>query len=601
MDGTLIDTEPYWMASEAAIVEEFGGTWSEEHGTALVGFDLIDAARYIAEHGPVPLEPEEIVERLLDGVISQLEAGTPWRPGARRLLAELNDAQIPCALVTMSWRRFVDPVIAQLPPGTFAAIVCGDEIEAGKPDPLPYLRAAELLGVPAGECIAIEDSPTGVASAVGAGCRVLGVPNVRGIDAQPGVHLVSSLTNVDLDLLTSLPDRSTPDPAVIERRRRGLVLGGLAVLAAFGIGTAIIIDRATDPGPLPEIPLDAWAPYWTLSATTAELPRRLPAMREVSPFWFRVVGVTEIVIDPNTPRQAADEFISQTRRSGALLVPSIIDALPAGEMAAILANPVQRRLHVDALVAFARSGDFDGLDIDYEQFAFADGRSTWAMTRPNWVAFIGELADALRADGRTLTVSIPPIYDDGRTDSSGYWVYDHGAIADMVDKVRIMAYDYSTARAGPIAPLDFVQRSVDGVSSVVDDRSKLVLGIPVYGYNWPVSTLGTCPDDVTGRVGVTARSIHELLERRGGTPLRDTSTGEWSFSYELDLSEGENTCTQLRQVHYVDGDGALERIDIARRAKWGGVALWALGYEDDQVWEQISTAIVHDQAEVTQR
>ncbi|MEX2628110.1 MAG: HAD hydrolase-like protein, partial [Ilumatobacteraceae bacterium] len=70
MDGTLIDTEPYWMAAEHDVVGEFGGTWTEADGHAVVGFDLLDSARYIAEHGGVPLPPEEIVERLLDGVIA---------------------------------------------------------------------------------------------------------------------------------------------------------------------------------------------------------------------------------------------------------------------------------------------------------------------------------------------------------------------------------------------------------------------------------------------------------------------------------------------------------------------------------------------------
>src|SRR5690606_9943463 len=65
LDGTLVDTEPYWMAAERELVESFGSEWPEHHGHAIVGFDLLDAAAYLAEHGPVPLPPEEIVERML--------------------------------------------------------------------------------------------------------------------------------------------------------------------------------------------------------------------------------------------------------------------------------------------------------------------------------------------------------------------------------------------------------------------------------------------------------------------------------------------------------------------------------------------------------
>ena len=131
------------------------------------------------------------------------------------------------------------------------------------------------------------------------------------------------------------------------------------------------------------------------------------------------------------------------------MVPSIVDLLPAGEMAAIIADPVTRTRHVEAIRRFAADGDYDGIDIDYEQFAFADGRDTWAATRPNWVAFIEELGAALRADGRTLVVSIPPVYDDGQTSASGFWVYDYGAIIDHVDRIRIMTYDFSVAEPGP--------------------------------------------------------------------------------------------------------------------------------------------------------
>src|SRR5690606_19555637 len=122
--------------------------------------DLLDAGAYIAEHGPVPLEPDEIVDRLLDGVIARLHRGIPWRPGALELLDDLYLAGVPCALVTMSWRRFVDPVLAALPTGTFAVVVTGDEVDHGKPHPEPYLRAAHALGVAPEDCVAIEDSPT---------------------------------------------------------------------------------------------------------------------------------------------------------------------------------------------------------------------------------------------------------------------------------------------------------------------------------------------------------------------------------------------------------------------------------------------------------
>ena len=177
MDGTLVDTEPYWIEAEYALVEEFGGTWSDAHALNLVGNDLLVSGHYIREHGGVDLPAEEIVERLLDGVIARIHEEVPWRPGAVELLADLRAAEVPCALVTMSYARFVAPVVAALPMGSFTAVVTGDGVTVGKPHPEPYLTAAALLGVDPAECIAIEDSNTGAKSAVAAGCTVLVVPN----------------------------------------------------------------------------------------------------------------------------------------------------------------------------------------------------------------------------------------------------------------------------------------------------------------------------------------------------------------------------------------------------------------------------------------
>jgi HAD superfamily hydrolase (TIGR01509 family) len=196
-DGTLVDTEPYWIEEEYALVESFGATWSEEHALALVGNDLLDSGRYIVEHTGIPLTPAEVVDRLLDGVLVHLQRDVPWRPGARELLADLRAHDVPCGLVTMSYERFVAPALAALPDGTFDCVVTGEHVPRGKPHPDPYLRAARLLGVPADECVAVEDSNTGAASAGAAGCRVVVVPNHVPVPPAAGRTLVPSLAGLD--------------------------------------------------------------------------------------------------------------------------------------------------------------------------------------------------------------------------------------------------------------------------------------------------------------------------------------------------------------------------------------------------------------------
>ncbi len=335
------------------------------------------------------------------------------------------------------------------------------------------------------------------------------------------------------------------------------MLAGLVVvlIAVVGAGIVLATNEETPP-PKPDIPLDAWVPYWALDASLAEFDQRVPSMREVSPFWFNAVGVDEIVVDPNASAELTAQFMDKAKSADVDLLPSIVDAMPAGGMAAMLADPTTRAQHVEAIRAFAEQGGFDGIDIDYEQFAFADGRDTWATTRPNWVAFIEELAAALHGDGRTLTVSIPPVYDAGQTPESGYWVYDYGAIVEHVDRIRIMAYDFSVAEPGPIAPLDWVESTITGAIEATGSPDKLVLGLPAYGRNWPIATSGECPaSEVQGRTAVSARSVDELVELRQAQPVRVDETGEWMFEYDLEVSDGVTSCVQTRQVHYVDGDG----------------------------------------------
>lgn len=381
-----------------------------------------------------------------------------------------------------------------------------------------------------------------------------------------------------------------------------MLLGALAGVLVAAVGAAAVLvggDEAAPP-PKPDIPLDAWVPYWALDASVPEFDQRSGSMREVSPFWFNATGVNQIQFDPNASIELTEQFMELAMASDAAVVPSILDAMPAGAMAAILADPTTRSAHVNAIRSFAADGDYDGIDIDYEQFAFADGRSTWATTRPNWVAFIAELGAALHADGRTLTVSIPPVYDAEQTADSGYWVYDYGAIVEHVDRIRIMAYDFSVAEPGPIAPLRWVESAIEGAIEATGSPDKLVLGLPAYGRNWPVATSGECPEtEVQGRTSVSARSVDDLIERRAGTPTRIDDTGEWVFDYDLEVTDGTTTCVQTRRVHYVDGDGVRQRMDLAREYRLDGVALWALGFDDQEVWDAILPAITDPDAPPT--
>jgi len=611
MDGTLVDTEPYWMECEHALVTAHGGVWTDDDARAIVGFDLLDAAEYLRARSGIELDARTIVDTLVDGVLERVRQRMPWRPGARALLAALRREQVPCALVTMSWEPLARVIVDAVGPGAFQAVVTGDHVSNGKPDPEPYALAAAKLGVDPVDCVAIEDSPAGARSAFDAGCVVLGVPNHVAIPDDVTHRQIGSLAGVTPDDLGALlattppPSPARPGPprparsaapartgatsSIIDRRwaAAAAVVVLVAVVAWFASRGGDDEAAEHTPGALV---VHTWVPYWTLEAAQDELDQRADVLHELSPFWFNATGVDAIGPDANAPEEATAAFVEAARDTGIPLVASILDATDPGTMAEILADDEQRSDHVDAIRAFAADGDWDGIDIDYERFAFDDGRDTWAATRPNWVSFITELADALHDDGRTLTVSIPPVYDAGQTPDSGFWVYDYGAITPHVDAIRVMAYDYSVAGSDPggIAPLDWVNRIIAGTSAASGDPTKLILGVPMYGRNWPVSATGECPESAPGVETVTNRTVDELITRRGATPAYDSALGEWTFSYSAEWSDTTTSCVQERTVFYVDDDGIQQRIQLAVDAGFGGIALFAFGYDDPEVWSGIA-------------
>lgn len=189
MDGTLVDTEQYWIASEIPLVESFGGRWTHEQALRLVGLGLEDSARILQDAG-VKMPAREIVDHLsarVTGLIAQ--HGNPFRPGARELLGNLRDAGVKTALVTMSLRGMALTVVEQIGFVGFDVVVAGDDVARPKPFPDPYLQACAALGVPPHDAVAIEDSPNGLRAAVASGATTLGVPNMVSLEGA-GAHIL---------------------------------------------------------------------------------------------------------------------------------------------------------------------------------------------------------------------------------------------------------------------------------------------------------------------------------------------------------------------------------------------------------------------------
>ena len=199
MDGTLIDTEPFWIAEEMALAARFGVEWTYDDALTLVGNPLDVSADILSARG-IAMPRDEIIATLVESVAARARVSMPWMDDARTLLDACVAAGIPCALVTMSIGSLVDAFLAEAG-DVFVAVVTGDQVKRGKPDPEPYLTACARLGVDPARCVAIEDSGAGVRSAYASGARTIAVRRHTAVPDLPGITIVDDLWGLTPALL----------------------------------------------------------------------------------------------------------------------------------------------------------------------------------------------------------------------------------------------------------------------------------------------------------------------------------------------------------------------------------------------------------------
>jgi HAD superfamily hydrolase (TIGR01509 family) len=210
MDGLLVDSEPLWFEVEHAVMTKLGGDWTPHDQQALVGSSLHRSVDYLLRRASRPASRDEVAGWLIGGMVDLLaERELAVMPGAIGLLAQVKAAGIPRVLVTSSERVIMDAVLASLATHEieFTATVCAADVRRPKPEPEPYQRAAALVGADPACCIALEDSPNGVAAALAAGCVTIAVPGIAHVEARPGLTIVASLADVDLALLDAMVAR----------------------------------------------------------------------------------------------------------------------------------------------------------------------------------------------------------------------------------------------------------------------------------------------------------------------------------------------------------------------------------------------------------
>lgn len=204
MDGTLTDSEKLWTLALQEVAASHGGVISTPTREQMVGQDMWATIDLLHAELALSVDPVTTADQLTTATLAVFRAGLPWKPGARELLAAVRSAGLRTALVTATHRKLVTVALDTLGADSFDVVVCGDEVNRNKPDPEPYRRALELLGVTADRALAIEDSPAGSTSAAAAGLPVLVVPSEMPVPPAVGLQFADTLVGLRVDDLRAL-------------------------------------------------------------------------------------------------------------------------------------------------------------------------------------------------------------------------------------------------------------------------------------------------------------------------------------------------------------------------------------------------------------
>ena len=345
-----------------------------------------------------------------------------------------------------------------------------------------------------------------------------------------------------------------------------------------------------------------YGPVENLAIENSYLFQNKALMREVMPFWYSLKSPTIIRDDyvSGNPSWPIADTVCLMRRAGLQVIPTMTDGTDKLVLSGYLANASTRTTIVKTIVDLVMENNFDGIDLDYEGFAFVDGSSSWSKTAPRWVAFIKELSIALRANNKLLSVSTPYLYNPNEA-QKGYFVYAWADIASSIDRLRIMTYDYSVAKPGPMGPLSWTEKTVKYAISVMP-ASKVYLGLPGYGRDWITSVQGKCPTSappglIGGAKAATFRMNYAAAKAAidGAVPSYDEKFGEATYSYTqsyngLSATGASTACTVNRTVWYQNARSFADRMALVAKYRLGGAAMWTLGMEDAEATNQIRTA-----------
>jgi spore germination protein YaaH len=399
------------------------------------------------------------------------------------------------------------------------------------------------------------------------------------------------------------------------RSRLTILISTLALLLPISL-VAVAPAGADNP---PRKILTGWIPYYSIKTSLPAAINNADLIKEVMPFWYTLkfngktnsTVVTDLYV-PANPNIPETQTVVALRGAGFTIIPTITDGTDKGVLAGLLAKPAARTQIVQAITDMVMKNNYDGIDLDFEGFAFVDGNATWSKTAPLWTAFVKELSASLHAQKKLLSVSTPYVLDPTGA-QKGYYVYAWAAIASSIDRLRIMTYDYSVAKVGPLGPITWTERTLQYAVSVMP-ASKVFIGIAGYGRDWVTAVSGVCPANVASVIkgGAKAatfvmRDAQNLAASYGVTPVFNEQFGEMTFSYQkvyngTTAAGLATSCTAQRTAWYQDARAFSLRAALVDKYRLGGIAQWTLGMEEPLALEgirNVAKAIAPDQVTAT--
>jgi spore germination protein YaaH len=368
----------------------------------------------------------------------------------------------------------------------------------------------------------------------------------------------------------------------------------LAILLVATPLAHVEVARAENP---PRKILTGWLPYYSMKTYLPAVLANQDLIKEIMPFWYtlRYDSKTKkpVVVDvykTANPSVPIETPLTALRNAGMTIIPTVTDGTSEMMLANLISKPVTRKQVVDAILATVASQNYDGIDLNFEAFAFVDPSSTWKTTAPNWVLFVKELSAALRAQNKILSVTTPYLFNPAER-QKGYFVYAWADIAPYIDRLRVMTYDYSISRPGPIGPLEWTEKTIKYAVSIMP-ASKVYLGLPGYGRDWVTKVEGVCPANLTKVITPKARAGTFLMRDAaniaatyGAVPIYNEKFGEVSFTYKREYtgqtSSGlSTTCTATRVAWHQNAQSFSERAKLVAKYQLGGAAQWVIGQEE---------------------